>query len=211
MFKRPVSFSVYLFSSFHSLSHYQRFRTFKTMSRGIKKKQINLLRGWPAPSLLPTSAIRAAAEKALSNPDVSTPGLLYGPDPGYQPLRESIQTWLEGFYEPSIPSHLKPSSHGGTGGNFAALGGEGSEPGDRICITGGASQNLACILQVFTDPGFTKVWMVAPAYFLAERIFEDSGLQVRGVGEGAEGIDLESLERYLEKDKGEERKVSWCT
>jgi DNA-binding transcriptional MocR family regulator len=53
--------------------------------------------------------------------------------------------------------------------------------------------------------------MVAPAYFLAERIFEDSGLQVRGVGEGAEGIDLESLERYLEKDKGEERKVSWCT
>ena len=26
------------------------------------------------------------------------PGLLYGPDPGFQPLRESVARWLGGFY-----------------------------------------------------------------------------------------------------------------
>ncbi len=55
-----------------------------------KKSPINLLRGWPNPSLLPVAQIKAATAAALSQPDVSTPGLLYGPDPGYEPLRESI-------------------------------------------------------------------------------------------------------------------------
>ncbi|KAF4629950.1 hypothetical protein G7Y89_g8195 [Cudoniella acicularis] len=136
------------------------------------KKQINLLRGWPHPSLLPTPAITAAANAALSNPSVSTPGLLYGPDPGYQPLREEIGSWLSRFF----------------GGKADA---------ERICITGGASQNLACVLQVFSDPTVTKVWMVAPCYFLACRIFDDAALEVRAVGEGKEGVDLEQLEKYL--------------
>lgn len=85
------------------------------------------------------------------------PGLCYGPDPGYQPLREGIERWNERFF-------------GGEKGE-----GEEGKIGDRICITGGASQNLACVLQVYSDPVYTSVWMVAPCYFLACRIFEDSG------------------------------------
>ncbi|KAL2070447.1 hypothetical protein VTL71DRAFT_13473 [Oculimacula yallundae] len=138
------------------------------------KKQINLLRGWPNPALLPTQAILKAAQSALSDPSISTPGLLYGPDPGYQPLREEIAKWLGEFY-----------------------GGE-ADP-DRICITGGASQNLACVLQVYTDPLKTKVWMVAPCYFLACRMFEDAGLKLRAIEEGSGGIDLVALEMELEK------------
>jgi len=90
--------------------------------------------------------------------------------------------------------------------------GRGGEKGwknaERICITGGASQNLACVLQVFSDPVRTRVWMVAPSYFLACRIFGDSGLVVRAVGEGDEGVDLEGLERGLRgwNEEGE-RKV----
>ncbi|KAH8678681.1 pyridoxal phosphate-dependent transferase, partial [Tricladium varicosporioides] len=144
------------------------------------KKHINLLRGWPHPSLLPASAITTAANAALSDPLISTPGLLYGPDPGYQPLRESIAEWLERFY-------------GDDAGDENGIGSE------RICITGGASQNLACVLQVFSDPGVTRVWMVAPCYFLACRIFEDAGVPLRVIGEGSEGVDLVGLERGLEE------------
>jgi DNA-binding transcriptional MocR family regulator len=74
---------------------------------------------------------------------------------------------------------------------------------ERICITGGASQNLACVLQVFTDPVYTRVWMVAPCYFLACRIFEDAGLRTRAVGEGDEGVDLVGLERELIEEERE--------
>jgi DNA-binding transcriptional MocR family regulator len=142
------------------------------ISHSPPPKPINLLRGWPNPSLLPTKAIATAAQSALSNPSISTPGLLYGPDPGYQPLREEISKWLSKFY---------------------------GSPADanRVCITGGASQNLACVLQVFTDPVYTRVWMVAPCYFLACRMFDDSGLRTGAIPEGEEGIDLEYLKRKL--------------
>ncbi|EKD21619.1 uncharacterized protein L3040_004843 [Drepanopeziza brunnea f. sp. 'multigermtubi'] len=143
------------------------------------EKPINLLRGWPNPSLLPTSALLRASQSALSDPSISVPGLLYGPDPGFQPLREEISKWLGDFY------------------------GGGESDADRICITGGASQNLACVLQVYSDPLKTKVWMVAPCYFLACRIFSDAGLVMRAVEEGEGGIDLVALEREMEKTERE--------
>ncbi|KAF3352921.1 hypothetical protein VdG1_08607 [Verticillium dahliae VDG1] len=55
---------------------------------------INLLRGWPSPSLLPAAALTAAAARALSDPTISVPGLQYAPDPGFQPLREDLAAWL---------------------------------------------------------------------------------------------------------------------
>jgi DNA-binding transcriptional MocR family regulator len=161
------------------------------------KHQINLLRGWPNPSLLPTTQIQAAANVALSDSSVSTPGLLYGPDPGYQPLRQSISKWLDDFYSPTLSS-IQPSSQ------------PSEADAERICITGGASQNLACVLQVYTDPVYTQVWMVAPCYFLACRIFEDAGLRTRAVAEGEEGVDLVGLERRLiETEKEMAGKVSF--
>lgn len=138
-------------------------------------KPINLLRGWPAPSLLPAGALQKASAAVLSNPDVSVPALQYGPDPGYQPLREQLAAWLSDFY--------------GT-----------RETADRIAITGGASQSAACVLQSYTDPSYTRaVWMVAPCYFLACPIFRDSGFdgRLRAVPEDDEGIDLEFLAREI--------------
>lgn len=77
-------------------------------------------------------------------------------------------------------------------------------------MTGGASQSIACILQGFTDPSFTRaVWVVAPTYFLAGPIFEDAGFygrdgRLRGFGEDGEGgcVEGEYWERGGRCDGG---------
>ena len=146
---------------------------------------IDLLKGWPNPALLPAAQLKIASSLALSNPDVSTPGLLYGPDPGYEPLRENVADWLTDFYRP-----LKRIQ------------------AEQICITGGASQNLACILQGFSDPIFTRnVWMVSPTYYLACPIFEDSGFhgRLRSVPEDEEGLDIEYLRKALYQSERQAR------
>ena len=146
---------------------------------------IDLLKGWPNPALLPAVQIKTASSVALGNTDISTPGLLYGPDAGYQPLREHVAEWVTQFYQPTNIISAK-----------------------RICITGGASQNLACILQVFSDPLFTRnVWMVSPVYFLACRIFEDSGFhgRLRAVPEDEEGVDIGYLREALHQSEAKAR------
>lgn len=145
-----------------------------------KSRHIDLLKGWPHPSLLPPHQLDKASAHILSNPS-NTDVLFYGPDEGYQPLREEIAKWLNDFYKPCQ-----------------------TVTAERICISGGASQNLACILQTFTDPIYTRnVWMVAPTYYLACRIFADSGFdnRLKGVPEDEEGIDLEYLERGLRESE----------
>ncbi|BDD57355.1 hypothetical protein MAP00_002723 [Monascus purpureus] len=139
---------------------------------------VNLFRGWPNPALLPVADLLTASGTALTTPSVYEPGLFYGPDEGYHPLRRHVAEWLTSFYRPAHPISEQ-----------------------RICITGGASQNLACVLQVFTDPVYTRnVWMIAPTYYLACRIMDDAGFagRLRGVPEDDEGIDIAFLTRELE-------------
>ena len=138
---------------------------------------IDLLCGWPNPALLPAPDLLRSATTVLTDPSIAHPGLLYGPDEGYEPLRVHIAKWLEGWYQPRESIHPH-----------------------RICISGGASQNLACILAVFTDPLYTRnVFMVDPTYHLAGRIMDDAGFagRVRGVPEDDEGFDLDVLENGL--------------
>ncbi|KAK9241172.1 pyridoxal phosphate-dependent transferase [Lipomyces kononenkoae] len=143
------------------------------------KTQIDLRSGFPAPGLLPANRLNDAANSVLTNQLIWTPGMVYGADEGYLPLRENVAKWLTEFYAPSEPIGV-----------------------NRITITGGASQNLACILQVFTDPVATRnIWVVEPAYYLAFRVFEDAGFygRLRGVPEDEEGIDISYLEDALEE------------
>ncbi|CAL5866777.1 uncharacterized protein PFLUO_LOCUS987 [Penicillium psychrofluorescens] len=138
---------------------------------------IDLSTGWPNPTLLPARDLRGSADVVLTTPAIADPALLYGPDEGYGPLREHVAQWLTGFYQPQDP--ISPQ---------------------RICITGGASQNLACALNVFTDPVYTRnVWLVSPTYHLAFRTMDDAGFagRLRAVPEDDEGIDLEFLESGL--------------
>ena len=157
-----------------------------TTEKQKSKPLINLLRGWPSPSLLPADLIKTAAHAVLSNPSISTDALLYGPDPGYEPLREAIAQWLTSFYQPSTTINAK-----------------------RICITGGASQNLGCMLDVYTDAEYTrKIWIVAPAYFLAFRIFEDAGFagKLRAVPEDNDGLEIEFLRKEMQRSEEQAKK-----
>ncbi|KAJ5774763.1 Pyridoxal phosphate-dependent transferase major region subdomain 1 [Penicillium paradoxum] len=146
------------------------------------EQPIDLQIGWPNPALLPAPDLRHSATAVFSNPSIANPALAYGPDEGYEPLRTHIAAWLTDFYQPRDPVSTQ-----------------------RICITGGASQNLACILQTFTDPVYTRnVWMVVPTYHLAARIIEDAGFagRLRGVPEDDEGVDIAALESGLRAAEG---------
>ncbi|KAH3132256.1 hypothetical protein KXV82_008508 [Aspergillus fumigatus] len=135
----------------------------------------------PATALLPVQRLSDAAVSALSKPEVTVTGLDYGPDEGHFPLRTHLAEWLTAYYKPSQPIQA-----------------------DRICVTGGASQNLSNLLQVFTDPSQTRcIWMPQATYHLAFRIFEDAGFhgRLRAVPEDEEGMDVKFLEHALANDE----------
>lgn len=117
----------------------------------------------------------------LQHRPTAYPALCYGPDAGDPRLRANVAQWLTAFYKPADPVSA-----------------------ERICISGGASQNLACLLQDFTDPLYTRnIWIVAPAYMLAFRIFEDAGFhkKLRAVPEDDEGIEMDYLRSEIKKSE----------
>ncbi|KAF1811434.1 PLP-dependent transferase, partial [Eremomyces bilateralis CBS 781.70] len=142
--------------------------------------------------------------------------LCYGPDEGDVEVRHEVAKWLTDFYG----GVYQPDHPPATGGSAATAeppvdvsssippNPDASIPSDRILITGGASQSLANILAAFTDPTITlRIWIVAPAYMLAFRIFEDAGFvgRLRAVPEGNEGIDIDFLEHEIQAVEDDER------
>ncbi|KAJ3577408.1 hypothetical protein NPX13_g3157 [Xylaria arbuscula] len=142
---------------------------------GLGKHPINFIRGWPHPSLFPPALLSASTQALLSNPAIYTPALQYGDDPGYEPLRQALATWLHAHYSVD------------------------RDP-ERICISGGASQNLTCILSSFTGPVATRaIWCVNPTYHLVFGIFEDAGFgdRIRAFPEDDDRPGVEALEKGL--------------
>lgn len=147
---------------------------------------IDLASGHPSPALIPIQDIQQAANNALSNPAIWQKGINYGPDAGYMPLRQNLSRWLTSFYATDRGEIEKPDDV------------------ERICVTGGASQNLSSILQVYTDPIQTRrIFIVEPAYFLSFRVFEDAGFagRLKGIPEDKEGINIEVLEDALKQER----------
>ena len=179
-------------------------------SQVAEEETINLLKGWPNPSLLPAKELLEAAGKVLTDPTVFTPALLYGPDEGHEPLRQAIGDWLGDFYGNAVQQWRNSKSSTST---HDALPTQPTQDPfkigpDRITISGGASQALGTILSAVTDPVVTRrVWIVAPAYFLSFKIFEDAGFagRLRAVPEisgsdeeDAAGPDVKWLRRQME-------------
>ncbi|KAL7267254.1 Valine--pyruvate aminotransferase, partial [Rhizina undulata] len=143
---------------------------------------INLERTCQSKNLLPAASIAYASRSVLTDPYAYADALHYGPAMGSTPLRHEIAAWLTKFYSP------KP----------------GSISAERICITGGASQNLAAMLQKFTDPVYTRsVIIVAPMPLGFCKVFEDNGLEgkIRAVLEDSEGVDIAGLTQLLKEEE----------
>jgi len=127
--------------------------------------------------------------------------MLYGPNIGDPALRTGVAEWLSRLYRRRAP----PADSNPQDGVPAPI-----SP-DRICITAGASGNLACIMAAFTDPVYTRrVWMVEPTYFLACTVFDDAGFQGRlvGVPEDEDGLDVDFLRKQIEAVDREEYAAS---
>ncbi|KAK9365107.1 pyridoxal phosphate-dependent transferase [Lipomyces kononenkoae] len=155
---------------------------------------IDLATGHPSPTLIPIPQLQNAATTVFSTPSIWHQALNYGADAGYLSLRQNLAQWLTDFYGHNSDDGTKHND------NYNS---DGMPDFERICVTGGASQNLACILQVYTDPVYTKsIFVVEPAYFLSFRIFEDAGFdgKLKGVPEDQEGIDLGILEESLRRE-----------
>ncbi|TDZ25053.1 Uncharacterized protein Cob_v001612 [Colletotrichum orbiculare MAFF 240422] len=137
-----------------------------------------------------SSGLLDGATRVLTSDSETAAALIYGPHVGHPPLRKSVAQWLSSVYGPSVEY-------------------------ERICVTNGASGNLANVLQKFTDPLYTRrIFMVEPTYFLACPIFEDNGFRgkLRGVPEdGDEGVDIAFLRRELEVAEKEARDVARST
>ncbi|KAF2123023.1 putative aminotransferase [Lophiotrema nucula] len=140
---------------------------------------INLQLGWPSPSIFPSEQVLQASSNVLTSPKKSAASLVYGPDAGYAPARDSIAKWLSSIYNSPTTS-------------------------ENVCITNGASGNLDNVLARFTEPGYTRnIWMIEPSYFLACPIFLDAGFEgrLRGVPEDEEGLDVEFLRAALKESE----------
>jgi DNA-binding transcriptional MocR family regulator len=137
-----------------------------------------LVLGWPAPALLPSEILLKATGLVLTDPILSTPALQYAPDWGHDQLRIPLASFLSSFHSPLEEDPITK---------------------DRLAVTGGASHSLGIALSTLTDPGYTRaVWVCEPTYYLAFRIINDSGLAIRSVEDGEEGIDFDRFRRQLE-------------
>ncbi|MEM9302918.1 MAG: PLP-dependent aminotransferase family protein [Pseudomonadota bacterium] len=130
---------------------------------------INLGVGQPSADLLPVDLLRGASGAffAAAHPF----DLNYGERQGDARFREQLARFLTRHYG-------SPTSAG------------------ELLVTGGNSQALGLVANVFARPGAT-VLVEDPSYFLAFKILRDHGLNLVGVDMDDEGPCLKSLEVAL--------------
>ena len=140
---------------------------------------IDLRKGSPAAKLLPVDILNASFHAVIQDRSLHSKALDYGPNAGDPRVREVIAAWLCRRYSNPHPSIA------------------------RVSVTGGASQNLACILQCYTSPAYThSVYLVAPTYHLVCEIFKDHHYagRLKAIPEDEQGLDIEFLDKKMRAD-----------
>jgi 2-aminoadipate transaminase len=121
------------------------------------------------------------------------------------PMDEFRQSCEEVFASSEIRSILQLGSPGGYGPLRHYLIVEARRqgvmgPGDDLIVTSGCQQALD-LLQRILAPAGTKVAIEDPVYPGVKNLFLSAGAQVAGVRIGPNGMDLEDLERILERER----------
>jgi DNA-binding transcriptional MocR family regulator len=130
---------------------------------------IDFGKGQPSLSLLPTAALRTAADHFLAQQDAAW--LQYGADQGEAAFHDTLAAFLSRRYGVPVGA-------------------------SALMTTAGNSQALDLICTRFTTPGDT-IFVEAPTYFLALDVFRDHGLQVVGIPIDGDGLRLDALQEAL--------------
>jgi 2-aminoadipate transaminase len=139
---------------------------------------ISFAPGYPAPDTFPWHEFQEITRDLLSGSDPSV--LQYGPTRGYRPLLESIAGILAGR---GITTSL-----------------------DRLCVTTGSQQGLDLVARVLLDPG-DVVLVELPTYTGAITAFRNLQVELAGVRQEADGVDLGDLDEVFLRLKREGRTV----
>lgn len=127
----------------------------------------------PAEELFPVEAFRLTCDEVLASPQASAI-LQLGSPAGYPPLRHYL---------------LDEARRDGI-----------ARAGDDIIITNGCQQALDLIQRVLVRPG-DQVLLEDPVYPGLKNLFPKAGAQLAGVPIGADGLDLEALDRIATRTK----------
>lgn len=141
---------------------------------------ISLAAGFTDNESLPVDKTRAIVQELLDSPRRGRPTLQYGTTPGDSKLRKLTADRLRGLDGAKQCS----SAH---------------DP-ERILISGGSQQILYMMTEALCDPG-DIVLVEDPTYFVYLGILQSHGVQARGIRMDREGLDLDHLERTLERLK----------
>ena len=134
---------------------------------------INLGVGQPSADLLPVELLQSASEAFFA--DAQPFDLNYGMPRGDARFLELLASFLTRHYESPISA-------------------------DELFLTGGNSQALSLVANVFAKPGDT-VLVEEPSYFLAFQILRDLDLKLVGVEMDDEGPRLDSLDDALARHR----------
>lgn len=129
--------------------------------------------GQPADAILPLDQLRQAAEHRFAQGDPTL--LQYGPEEG------------DGYFNRALADFLSVEY------------GEAVRP-EGLFITNGISQALDLVCTLLTKPG-DLILVEEPTYFLVFRIFQNHGLRVASIPVDEAGLDLESLEATIKRER----------
>jgi 2-aminoadipate transaminase len=142
---------------------------------------ISFAAGYPAPEVFPWEDLRAITNDLLARHDGST--LQYGATRGYRPLIEHLRA--DTLKRRGIEARL-----------------------EEMIITTGSQQGLDLAGRVLIDPG-DAVLVELPTYSGAIAAFHNLQAQLIGVEQDAEGLNLASLDRTIERLSSEGRRAKF--
>lgn len=134
---------------------------------------ISLSAGNPAPDAFPVDAIREISERILRENPIGV--LQYGVSEGYQPLRDTLKTYLKEKHD------------------------IGTED-DELIIVSGAQQVMDLAAKTFLNEGDVLI-CEAPSFVGALNTFRSYNTELVGVPVDPDGMNMEALEKALEDRK----------
>jgi DNA-binding transcriptional MocR family regulator len=131
---------------------------------------INFGIGQPSADLLPVDLVGQASESFFR--DAQPLELNYGSRQGDPRFLDSLAAFLTASYGAEVSP-------------------------DCLFVTGGNSQAIDMVSNVFANPGDT-VFVEEPSYFLAFKIFRDHGLNIVSLPMDQDGVNIPALEKALQ-------------